>query len=95
MDVRQRLQELIDEREWTMYRLVKEAGISWSTIRNVFKRGTEPSILTLEVLCKGMGISLEQFFSADRSMGLTPENNSSYCATGIYWILRARQLCAK
>lgn len=55
MDAKKRLQELMDERGWTMYRLAKESGTSWSTIRNVFKRGTEPSVSTLEVLCQGTG----------------------------------------
>lgn len=73
MDVKQRLQQLMDERGWTIYRLAKEAGVSWSTIRNVFRRGTEPSISTLEVLCKGLGISLAQFFAFGNSNGLTDE----------------------
>lgn len=73
MDVKQRLQDLMDERGWTIYRLAKEAGIPWSTIRNAFKRGTEPSISTLEALCGGLGISLAHFFNTDDSSGLTHE----------------------
>lgn len=73
MDVKTRLQELMDERGWTIYRLAKEAGIPWSTLRNVFKRDTEPSIATLELLCKGMGMTLPQFFDTDNQMGLTEE----------------------
>lgn len=73
IDVKQRLQQLMDERGWTIYRFAKEAGTSWSTIRNVFKRGTEPSISTLEVLCNGLGVSLVQFFDTDDSNGLTHE----------------------
>ena len=73
MDIKQRLQELMDERGWTMYRLAKEAGVSWSTIRNIFNRGTEPSISTLEVLCQGLGISLVQFLDVNSTHGLTKE----------------------
>ncbi len=73
MDAKKRLQELMDERGWTMYRLAKESGTSWSTIRNVFKRGTEPSVSTLEVLCKGLGVSLAQFFDTEHALGLTRE----------------------
>lgn len=73
MDVKRRLQDLIDERGWTIYRLAKEAGISCSTIRNAFKRGTEPSISTLEALCGGVGILLAQFFNTDDSSDLTHE----------------------
>ena len=73
MDAKVRLQELMDERGWTIYRTAKEADIPWSTISNMFKRNTEPSIPTLEAICKGMGITLLQFFDINNDMGLTPE----------------------
>ena len=73
MNVKARLQQLMDERGWTIYRIAKEAGIPWSTVRNMFKRNTEPSIQTLECLCKGMGITLSQFFDENNDMGLSPE----------------------
>ena len=73
MDAKARLQQLMDERGWTMYRLAKESNVAWTTIRNMFSRNTEPSIQTLEALCKGMGITLPQFFDIDNDMGLSPE----------------------
>ena len=73
MDVKERLQQLMDERGWTIYKVAKEAGIPWSTVRNMFKRNTEPSIATLESICKGMGMTLPQFFDVDNQMGLTDE----------------------
>ena len=73
MDVKARLQQLMDEREWTIYRVAKEANIPWSTVRNMFKRDTEPSIATLEAICKGMGMTLPQFFDTDNEMGLSDE----------------------
>ena len=71
MDVKARLQQLMDDRGWTIYRVAKEADIPWSTVRNMFKRNTEPSISTLECLCKGMGMTLPQFFDVDNDMGLS------------------------
>ena len=73
MDVKERLHQLMDERGWTIYKVAKEARIPWSTVRNMFKRNTEPSIETLESLCKGMGITLPQFLDVDNQMGLTYE----------------------
>ena len=73
MDVKERLQQLMDERQWTIYRVAKEADIPWSTVRNMFKRNTEPSIGTLEAICKGMGMTLPQFFDVENQMGLTDE----------------------
>ncbi len=73
MDVKERLRQLMEERGWTIYKVAKEAGIPWSTLRNLFKRNTEPSIGTLEAICKGMGLTLPQFFDAENNMGLTEE----------------------
>lgn len=75
MDVKARLQQLMDERGWTIYRVAKEADIPWSTVRNMFKRNTEPSIATLECICRGMGITLPQFFDVNNEMGLTQEQS--------------------
>ena len=73
MDVKERLQQLMDERGWTIYKVAKEAGIPWSTVRNMFKRNTEPSIGTLESICQGMGMTLPQFFDIENEMGLSDE----------------------
>ena len=75
MDVKARLQQLMDDRGWTIYRIAKEANIPWSTIRNMFKRNTEPSISTLEALCSALGMTLPQFFDVDNEMGLSPEQS--------------------
>ncbi len=74
MDVKARLQQLMDDRGWTIYRLAKEADIPWSTLRNMFKRNTEPSVATLESICHGMGMTLPRFFDVDNDMGLAPEH---------------------
>lgn len=78
MDVKARLQQLMDGRGWTIYRVAKEAGIPWSTVRNMFKRDTEPSIATLEAICKGMGMTLPQFFDIENEMGLTEEQRKLF-----------------
>lgn len=71
MDIKARLQAIMDERGWTMYKVAKEADIPWSTVRNMFKRNTEPSVTTLESICAGMGITLAQFFHSGCSANLT------------------------
>ena len=73
MDVKRRLQDLMDERGWTIYHIAKEAGIPWSTVRNMFVRDTDPSMKTLECVCNGLGISLSQFFDTENKMGLSAE----------------------
>ena len=72
MDTLARLQRLLQERGWTEYRLSKECGLSQSTIGNIFRRNTLPSIATLETICGGFGITLSQFFAEGEMVELTP-----------------------
>ena len=73
VDVNRRIQQLLEERNWTEYKLAKESGLSQSTIANLFRRNTTPSISTLELVCKGFGISLSQFFSEGNMVELSNE----------------------
>lgn len=73
MDTHKRLQQLLKERGWTEYRLAKNCGLSESTIANIFRRNTVPSIATLEAVCNGFGITMSQFFAEGEMVELTPE----------------------
>ena len=73
MDVLARIQQLMDERGWTMYRLSKESGLHIKTVCNMFNRNSMPSIPTLEAMCKAFGISVPQFFSQMEIEEVTPE----------------------
>lgn len=63
MDAQKRIRQLMVERNWTEYRLAKAAGLSQTTISNLFRRNNAPSLSTLEAVCKAFDISLAQFFS--------------------------------
>lgn len=73
MDTHQRLRQLLNERGWTEYRLSKNCGLSESTLANIFRRNTTPSIATLEAICNGFGITLSQFFAENEMVELSPE----------------------
>ncbi len=62
MNVLKRIQELMEERNWTEYKLAKESNLSQSTISNLFHRNNTPSIPTIEAICGAFGITLSQFF---------------------------------
>lgn len=73
MDTNERLRRLLNERGWTEYKLAKKCGLSQSTIANIYRRNTVPSIATLEAICNGFGITLSQFFAEEQMVELTPE----------------------
>lgn len=73
MDIHERLRHFLAEHNWTEYRLAKECGLSESTIANVFRRNTLPSVPTIEAICKGFGITLSQFFAEGEMVEMTPE----------------------
>ena len=73
MDIHGRLRQLLEERGWTEYRLSKECGLSQSTLANIFRRNNMPSIITLETICNGFGITISQFFAEGDMVELTPE----------------------
>lgn len=66
MDVIKRIDDLMKERQWSDYKLAIESGLSSSTIANIHRRNTVPSISTLEAICSAFGITLAQFFSDNR-----------------------------
>lgn len=72
MNTHDRLEQLMRERGWSMYKLSKESGLSESTIRNLFKRNTTPSIETLKIICKSFGITLSQFFAEGEMVEMSP-----------------------
>ena len=78
MDVRKRLRQLMDERGWTMYRVAKEADIPLSTIQNMFRRNTDPSIWTLEAICSSMGITLSRFFDDESETDFAKEQRELF-----------------
>lgn len=73
MDTQKRLRQLLEKRGWSEYRLSKECGLSESTLANIFRRNTLPSIGTLESICAGFGITLSQFFAEGDMVEMTPE----------------------
>ena len=83
MDTHARLQQLLRERGWTEYKLSKECGLAQSTIGNIVRRNTVPSVSTLETICRGFGITMSQFF-AEADILLVSLKNEYIFKTGDY-----------
>lgn len=73
MDTHEKLRQLLNERGWSEYKLAKRCGLSESTVANIFRRNTVPSIATLETICSGFGITMSQFFAEGDMVEITPE----------------------
>lgn len=73
MDTHERLRQLLNERGWSEYKLAKRCGLSESTVANIFRRNTVPSIATLETICSGFSITMSQFFAEGDMVEITPE----------------------
>ncbi len=73
MDIHEKLRKLQQERGWTRYRLAVKSGLSESTIDNIFKRNTIPSLPTLEAICTAFGITVSQFLAEGEMVELTPQ----------------------
>lgn len=67
MNVIDRIEELRNKRGWSIYKLATEAGLTQSTLTNMYARGTYPSIPTLTAICEAFGITLSQFFSSGKN----------------------------
>jgi len=57
MDTKTHIKELMDERGWTIYEMAKRSGLAQTTIANMWKRNTEPTIPSLRAICNGFGIN--------------------------------------
>lgn len=62
MNVIDRIHELREQRNWSVYTLALEAGLTQSTLASMLQRNTPPKIDTLQCICDAFGITLAQFF---------------------------------
>ena len=61
--VRKKVDQLLEEYNWTLYQLSKEADISYATLSNTFKRNKEPSVPIILRICEGFHITVAEFFN--------------------------------
>lgn len=73
--INNRIKQLQLQRNWSVYHLALESGISAATILNWFNRKATPSINLLEKICNAFGITLAQFFNeSDDVIELTEQD---------------------
>ena len=62
-NIAKELDRLCKERNISWYALARKAGMQDSSVRNMFQKGTTPTFYNLEKMCKGLGITVPQFFA--------------------------------
>ncbi|MDR2024601.1 MAG: helix-turn-helix domain-containing protein [Hungatella sp.] len=62
-------------RGWSEYTLAKNSGITPSTISTWYRKNLQPSISSIEKICKGLDISLSQFFSSPEDQCINPTDS--------------------
>lgn len=68
----------MDERNLTTYSLAKAADVPWQTVKNLFSENSNPTIATLEKICKGLGITMSQFFEEEKEVCIILTSEQQY-----------------
>ena len=72
--VRDRLIQLLDERRMSIHKLAMESAVAPSSIKNIiYGKSVNPGIVTIKMLCDGLGISLTEFFDTPEFRNLEQE----------------------
>ena len=72
--VRNRLLELCAQKKMSIHKLAMESAVPPSTIKNIlYGKSQNPGIVTLKMLCDGLGITLAEFFDAEDFSNLEQE----------------------
>ena len=58
----ERIDELCKRNKISRYQLSALTGISQSALSSISKKKTVPTVITLDKICKALGISLSEFF---------------------------------
>ena len=62
--VASRLVVLCAQRGWTIHKLATESAVPPSTVKSIlYGNSRNPGVVTIKMLCDGLGISLAEFFS--------------------------------
>ncbi len=72
--VKNRILSLCEEKRVTINKLATESGVAPSTIKNIlYGKSKNPGIVTIKMLCDGLGITLTEFFDTNEFVNLEQE----------------------
>ncbi len=72
--VRDRILQLCDQRNMSINKLATVSGLPPSSIKNIlYGKSKNPKVLTIKIICDGLGITLGEFFSTETFNALEQE----------------------
>ena len=72
--VKNRILQLLGEREMSIHKLAMESAVAPSSIKNIlYGKSQNPGIVTIKMLCDGFGITLVEFFDTEEFKALEQE----------------------
>ena len=70
-----RIQQLCAAHGYNIHSLARKAGIPPTTLKNIiYGSSGNPGIVTIKLVCDGLGISLYDFFDTDAFRSTEPED---------------------
>ena len=64
--VRNRILELLGERNMSIHKLAMESAVPPSSVKNIlYGKSVNPGVVTIKMLCDGFGITLVEFFDTE------------------------------
>ena len=75
-DVSMRIQQLCAGHGYNINILARQAGIPPTTFKNIIYGGSRnPGVVTIKLICDGLGISLYDFFDTSQFRSKLPEDD--------------------
>lgn len=73
-EVKNRILLLCEQKSMTINKLATESGLSPSSLKNIlYGKSKNPGIVTLKLICEGLGVSLNEFFDTEKFRGTEKE----------------------
>lgn len=73
-EIAKRLIELMELKDLNMHKLARLSALPPSTVKSIiYGKSRNTGIVTLKLLCDGMGISITEFFDTETFRNLAPE----------------------
>lgn len=72
--VKNRLLRLCEQKRMSIHKLAMESAVPPSTVKNIlYGKSVNPGVVTIKMLCDGLGITLTDFFSDPAFQALEQE----------------------